>query len=441
MPRDDLTIDFVAPPHSGPFHAKLQSKSKQKSKLGMMRQNELQDSAAVLEEWTFRAANLPNEIVFMQEELEEKDRQMNECLTTIHKNDGAIQKWIKINGVHTPNPKEDALRKIINENYDKAQILQAEKLALTEKTQRVVDRHTKWIDEQIESLKEKGEFPEDPDLPSIFNRKGPDTTTRIDTNITGMPLGQITNSAAIANARYPNQIPARMLPAQVQASTTGPTTPTAPAAAMLLHRNVRETSLGAAAAASKRQRLTGGLGALPANSSGLARNSSMTPGTPRAGTPTAARAGSAQPRAAQKTTTGIKKVAPQGSRQSGAPRKLKPGKSNLGRLKKPPNRNSPSSTNDSELSDAESGSVDEDDEAVTPLQAGKDAEGDEDMADIDDEENGDDKKYCICQSVSYGDMVACDNDQCPYEWFHWTCVGLKSEPAGTWICPVCTKRK
>jgi inhibitor of growth protein 3 len=36
-------------------------------------------------------------------------------------------------------------------------------------------------------------------------------------------------------------------------------------------------------------------------------------------------------------------------------------------------------------------------------------------------------------------MVACDNESCPFEWFHWTCVGLKSEPVGTWICPVCTK--
>lgn len=35
-------------------------------------------------------------------------------------------------------------------------------------------------------------------------------------------------------------------------------------------------------------------------------------------------------------------------------------------------------------------------------------------------------------------MVACDNDDCPYQWFHWTCVGLKAEPKGDWLCPHCS---
>ena len=60
--------------------------------------------------------------------------------------------------------------------------------------------------------------------------------------------------------------------------------------------------------------------------------------------------------------------------------------------------------------------------------------------DVDDDDAGDDKKYCLCQNVSFGDMVACDNDDCPYEWFHWSCVGLKSEPNGTWYCPMCTEK-
>jgi inhibitor of growth protein 3 len=36
-------------------------------------------------------------------------------------------------------------------------------------------------------------------------------------------------------------------------------------------------------------------------------------------------------------------------------------------------------------------------------------------------------------------MVGCDNDNCKYQWFHWSCVGLKSEPAGEWLCPECRK--
>lgn len=54
-------------------------------------------------------------------------------------------------------------------------------------------------------------------------------------------------------------------------------------------------------------------------------------------------------------------------------------------------------------------------------------------------QEGEDKVYCVCRQVSFGNMVACDNDECPYEWFHWDCVGLVEPPQGTWYCPTCTK--
>lgn len=47
-------------------------------------------------------------------------------------------------------------------------------------------------------------------------------------------------------------------------------------------------------------------------------------------------------------------------------------------------------------------------------------------------------RYCVCQNVSYGDMVACDNRECPYEWFHYACVGITAPPKGKWYCPQCT---
>uniref|UniRef100_A0A034W1E9 Inhibitor of growth protein n=1 Tax=Bactrocera dorsalis TaxID=27457 RepID=A0A034W1E9_BACDO len=47
-------------------------------------------------------------------------------------------------------------------------------------------------------------------------------------------------------------------------------------------------------------------------------------------------------------------------------------------------------------------------------------------------------RYCTCNQVSYGDMVACDNDACPYEWFHYPCVGITQPPKGKWYCPKCT---
>lgn len=51
-------------------------------------------------------------------------------------------------------------------------------------------------------------------------------------------------------------------------------------------------------------------------------------------------------------------------------------------------------------------------------------QGDEDDGDID----ADEPTYCYCNGVSYGEMVACDADECPREWFHLECVGLKVAP-------------
>ena len=46
-------------------------------------------------------------------------------------------------------------------------------------------------------------------------------------------------------------------------------------------------------------------------------------------------------------------------------------------------------------------------------------------------------RYCICNQVSFGRMVACDNPQCPIEWFHFACVKLEEEPKGKWFCDKC----
>ena len=79
-------------------------------------------------------------------------------------------------------------------------------------------------------------------------------------------------------------------------------------------------------------------------------------------------------------------------------------------------------------------------------------EGDEAL---DDEEE---PRYCYCNQVSYGEMVGCDNDDCQWEWFHLSCVGLTKAPekkgmsgrvfswndidkaAAKWYCPECRKR-
>lgn len=38
------------------------------------------------------------------------------------------------------------------------------------------------------------------------------------------------------------------------------------------------------------------------------------------------------------------------------------------------------------------------------------------------------EQYCFCKQPSFGDMIACDNQNCPNgEWFHYKCVGLLSK--------------
>merc|ERR1712083_71194 len=44
--------------------------------------------------------------------------------------------------------------------------------------------------------------------------------------------------------------------------------------------------------------------------------------------------------------------------------------------------------------------------------------------------------YCTCQQV-YGEMIGCDNQDCPIEWFHFGCMDLTHKPKGKWYCPKC----
>ncbi|GAO50164.1 hypothetical protein SAICODRAFT_61994 [Saitoella complicata NRRL Y-17804] len=55
--------------------------------------------------------------------------------------------------------------------------------------------------------------------------------------------------------------------------------------------------------------------------------------------------------------------------------------------------------------------------------------------------NEDNSTYCFCNQVSYGEMVACDAKDCPREWFHYGCVGLKAPPVGKWYCSDCLVKR
>ncbi|KAI9761480.1 MAG: 2-oxoglutarate dehydrogenase E1 component [Chaenotheca gracillima] len=76
---------------------------------------------------------------------------------------------------------------------------------------------------------------------------------------------------------------------------------------------------------------------------------------------------------------------------------------------------------------AASGTVGEDE--------GSSMQGDDEDEDDEDAE----PRYCYCNQVSYGEMVACDADDCPREWFHLDCVGLSKAPNknAKWYCDEC----
>jgi hypothetical protein len=65
-----------------------------------------------------------------------------------------------------------------------------------------------------------------------------------------------------------------------------------------------------------------------------------------------------------------------------------------------------------------------------------DVEEDSSIQSIDDEDdaNDDEPRYCYCNRVSFGEMVACDNEKCVKEWFHLDCAGLKKAPGKNGKC-------
>jgi len=469
------------------------------------------DPQLILDEWINRVQNLPEELRFLQEEIAHKDREYDKLIREIEDRDGRIQKWIKAHGSHHPNPKEDEYRATIAANFKRAEELAQEKIALTQKLQQTMDKHIRHLDMQIKMLYDRGEpgFTDPDELPSLIRPS--------DANVTNSTLRAVNGTNPVTAALTPlaNGTQLRVISSQIRGAQSqqhiSASAPATPAATMILNRQARE---GSAGPSTKRAigRSNSGLGNAPATSSGLARHSSLGPGTPKASTANTnvQRAGSAGPRATSKASGTVRKSgtpsASSSSRKKGTPTAgSSSNKSGLSRVKRAVAKNSPSSTAESELSDAVSASDDESDARTggrgtpatvsransnlasfssaagapdgssgasgagnadgnagpsgadgsangtgSPQQGGhtqgqqpphhQRAGGGDDMMDVDEDEAGDDRKYCSCQNVSFGNMVACDNEDCPYEWFHWGCVGLKSEPNGTWYCPDCTEK-
>ena len=87
-------------------------------------------------------ANLPAEIAHLLEEIQAKDRVVQECRTAATSRDNSLQKFLKINGAGQLNPKEETYSKAILSSYERAQIIQDEKVALSDKAALLVSLAT-----------------------------------------------------------------------------------------------------------------------------------------------------------------------------------------------------------------------------------------------------------------------------------------------------------
>lgn len=394
---------------------------------------------------TITVANAPAEITFLLEEIQAKDSQIMLYKDEISKRDAQLQKWVRLNGGHVLNPKEEAFSRTISECYDKCEILQAEKLGLSEKALIVLERQIRRLDTGLHGLMSREEFPSDwggPTLIGSGRTSGVGTPTIV---VNAGPLQALSNNigstGGMPNIGNAAQIRMAAQNAGVQSRGTGSGTQTPTAAP----RSQRESSTEAI----KRRRLNASLGTLPAASSNL-RQSSIGPGTPKAGTPNpvSSRAGSAQPSqrsVTQKKAPGgaaTRKLAPppaskKRSRPSAARKRDRRGQlARSGRSATPSSVASGSATSSRSPSPTPSSLAKNQNDGAPGVDGG-------DSADEDDEDAGEDGEdttlYCFCQKVSFGDMVGCDNDNCKYQWFHWGCVNLKHEPEGSWLCPECRK--
>ncbi|KAA1466560.1 hypothetical protein DENSPDRAFT_831411 [Dentipellis sp. KUC8613] len=79
---------------------------------------------------------------------------------------------------------------------------------------------------------------------------------------------------------------------------------------------------------------------------------------------------------------------------------------------------------------------------VSSVGPDEDAEGEEDVEDMaeEGEDNEDKSLYCFCQERSWGEMIACDNPECAYQWFHLQCVNVKAPLPEVWFCSECIEK-
>lgn len=465
-----------------------------------------QDCASVLEHFIHDVANLPAEVNHYMEEIQAIEKDMSKLQTQINAKDSSLQKHIKANGSLVAHPKEGEFSQAILKLHDQCQELQDRKILLADKTSIMLERHIKKFDVKIRELQNGDHLPKDLAIPSLFNRKqaysdsGRNIFSQIPSIETNQPLqplpGNTVHALPARGSSQQQQQSQQSRVAQLGVSrptehrSSAPATP-APSSqhlhplAQAAQQRHRESSVGNAIDP-KRRRLNPSLSTnIPAQPSTL-RQSSHGPGTPKATTPS--RSGSV-PRGTpgasgpggpptKKSGPNVKKVAPhqQVSKLKGKPGKRSSLTPNPPSSKKGSSAGSRKGTSPAAAmrggaggrgtstgADSDTGSV-LSATSSTSLQPKREPRDDNDPnsssnhnnnnhnqvdgAASDNEEGAEEGEeedkslYCVCNQVSYGDMVGCENDDCPYQWFHLKCVGLTKNPREdeVWYCPDCISK-
>lgn len=416
-------------------------------------------------------ANLPGEISHLFEEALAKQHQMDGLNQIIGIKDNLLQRHIKMNGSLVKHAKEDAMTKDILSAFDTIENLHKEKIAFVQKAFALLDRHVKRLDVKIRQLQNEGSMPLDHRMPSLL-RASEGNLVAANSSLssgTNTPLQPISANVVGSNRSSLANDTMNRLHQAAAASATGSAARSGSATTSIhpLHQTVSAlsgaanstpTSAGASNIARTREMSAGSdlkkrklnLGPLPTpNLIGATRHASLGPGTPKATTPGGSRAGSVGPRpGALKKPGNLRKPLVQTltrkQHRKGAKKPLGPRRLIAG------SRASPATTTGDELSaDADSASEDElasqdgsdakRAAGTRPKRHGNTKHHANGVEDVEMEEAADDTKYCYCQDVSHGDMIACDNADCAIQWFHWTCAGITSEPTGEWLCNDCRR--
>lgn len=413
------------------------------------------DCATVLEQFIHDAANLPAEINYMLEEIQALDQQVHKYLQNIHSKESALQKQVKNHGSLVPHPKEQEFFEVGKKNYDLCLALQEKKIGHGDKASVILDRQLKKVDERIRQLQRSGQMDDDPPLPSVFDRKPENSRTPLDmpnpialqaANLNAVGANRAIQSHTTPTIRppQPRHMHQALTSSAQQQRSSVPATP-ASVVIQAQKQTEREHSAGADSKRRKLNMSTTGIN-LPSQPSGL-RQSSMGPGTPKAGTPTGSRAGSI-PRvtgpASKKAGVAVTKKV-----NNPAVTKLKNKHTKHVRLSQsagrkkagsPAVRGARAGTEVSEDSVLSSADASDTDTSQARKRRKKTAHQPEPPSASEDEgeDETDDKVYCYCSQPSYGEMVGCENPSCKREWFHISCLGLKTVPQEEhWFCPEC----